>query len=71
MTGRRILVLVALAAVTLLAAPWNSARAGVRVTSTRYNDTFHDFVMLNALADTPATRSAIAQTNAFLRSILE
>jgi len=47
------------------------ARAGVRVTSTRYNDTIHDFVMLNALADTPATRSAIAQTNAFLRSILE
>ena len=45
--------------------------AGVRVTSTRYNDTIHDFVMLNALADTPATRSAIAQTNAFLRSILE
>ena len=49
----------------------NLARAGVRVTSTRYNDTIHDFVMLNALADTPATRSAIAQTNAFLRSILE
>ncbi|OKO74446.1 lipase [Bradyrhizobium sp. NAS80.1] len=47
------------------------ALAGVRVTSTRYNGTIHDFVMLNALADTPATRSAIAQTNAFLRSILE
>jgi acetyl esterase len=49
----------------------NLARAGVRVTCTRYNDTIHDFVMLNALADTPATRAAIAQTNAFLRSILE
>jgi acetyl esterase len=47
------------------------ARAGVRVTSTRYNGTIHDFVMLNALADSPATRSAIAQSNAFLRSILE
>jgi len=47
------------------------ARAGVRVMCTRYNDTIHDFVMLNALADTPATRGAIAQTNAFLRSILE
>ena len=46
-------------------------RAGVRVTSTRYNDTIHDFVMLNALADTPATRGAIAQTSAFIRSILE
>jgi len=47
------------------------ARAGVRVTSTRYNGTIHDFVMLNALADTPAARAAIAQTNALLRSILE
>ena len=47
------------------------ACAGVRVTSTRYNGTIHDFVMLNALADTPAARSAIAQTNALLRSILE
>ena len=45
--------------------------AGVRVTSTRYNGTIHDFVMLNALADTPAARGAIAQTNALLRSILE
>jgi acetyl esterase len=47
------------------------ARAGVRVTSTRYNGTVHDFVLLNALADTPAARGAIAQTTAFLRSILE
>ena len=47
------------------------ARAGVRVTSTRYNDTIHDFVMLNALADTPATRGAIAQASAFIRSILD
>jgi len=47
------------------------ARAGVRVTSTRYNGTIHDFVLLNALADTPAARGAIAQTNALLRSILE
>jgi acetyl esterase len=47
------------------------ARAGVRVTSTRYNGTIHDFVMLNALADTPAARGAISQTNALLRSILE
>ncbi len=36
------------------------SNAGVRVTSTRYNGTIHDFVMLNALADTPATRGAIA-----------
>jgi acetyl esterase len=35
--------------------------AGVRVTSVRYNGTIHDFVVLNALADTPAARGAIAQ----------
>lgn len=35
--------------------------AGVRVTSVRYNGTIHDFVVLNALADTPAARAAIAQ----------
>jgi acetyl esterase len=42
--------------------------AGVTVTSTRYNGTIHDFVMLNALADTPAAGAAIAQANAFLRN---
>ena len=42
--------------------------AGVIVTSNRYNGTIHDFVMLNALADTPAARAAIAQANAFLRN---
>ena len=44
--------------------------AGVRVTSVRYNGTIHDFVMLNALADTPATRGAIAQAIAALRGAL-
>jgi acetyl esterase len=44
--------------------------AGVRVTSTRYNGTIHDFAMLNALADTPATRGAIAQAVGALRSAL-
>jgi acetyl esterase len=36
-------------------------QAGVRVTSVRYNGTIHDFVMLNSLANTPATRAAIEQ----------
>ena len=36
-------------------------QAGVAVTSTRYNGTMHDFVMLNPLADTRAARAAIAQ----------
>ena len=44
--------------------------AGVRVTSTRYNGTIHDFVMLNALADTPATRGAIAQAVDALKGAL-
>ena len=46
------------------------SNAGVRVTSTRYNGTIHDFVMLNALADTPATRGAIAQAVCALRGAL-
>lgn len=33
--------------------------AGVEVTSVRYLGTIHDFMMLNALSKTPATRSAI------------
>lgn len=41
--------------------------AGVAVTSTRYNGVIHDFVMLNGVADSPATRAAIAQGNAALR----
>jgi acetyl esterase len=45
--------------------------AGVRVTCTRYIGTIHDFVMLNAIADTPAVRSAIAQANGALTSALQ
>ena len=37
------------------------SEAGVRVTSVRYNETIHDFAMLNPLAGTPATRAAIQQ----------
>lgn len=46
------------------------ARAGSRVTTVRYNGTIHDFCMLNPLADTPATRGAIAQSIAALRTAL-
>jgi acetyl esterase len=45
--------------------------AGVRVTCTRYIGTIHDFVMLNAIADAPAARGAIAQANAALISALQ
>jgi acetyl esterase len=34
-------------------------QAGVRVTSSRFNGTIHDFVMLNPIAQTPATRGAL------------
>jgi acetyl esterase len=44
--------------------------AGVRVTSVRYNGTIHDFVVLNALADTPAARGAIEQIIGALKSAL-
>jgi acetyl esterase/lipase len=41
--------------------------AGVRVTAVRFQGTIHDFVMLNALAQTAATRGAIALATAWLR----
>ena len=43
--------------------------ADVRVIATRYNGTIHDFVMLNALADTPAARGAIAQAVCTLKTV--
>jgi acetyl esterase len=42
--------------------------AGVVVTATRYLGTIHDFVMLNAITNTPAARAAIAQASAALRN---
>ena len=44
--------------------------AGVPVTSTRYNGTIHDFVMLNPLAETGAARAAIRQGAGQLRTAL-
>ncbi|MDR6881346.1 alpha/beta hydrolase [Bacillus sp. 3255] len=41
--------------------------AGVRVTAVRFQGIIHDFVMLNALADTAAARGAIALANAWLK----
>jgi acetyl esterase len=45
--------------------------ANVRVTCVRYLGTIHDFVMLNAIADTPAARAAIAQAIHALRDALD
>lgn len=44
--------------------------AGVPMTGLRYHGTIHDFVMLNPLADTPATRGAIEQASQMLNRIL-
>ena len=41
--------------------------AGVPVTTVRYDGTVHDFMLLNSLSETKATRAAIAQATAFLR----
>src|SRR4051795_76377 len=43
---------------------------GVNVTTVRYDGITHDFMMLNPLSDTHATRAAIAQAIAVLRSAL-
>jgi acetyl esterase/lipase len=44
-------------------------QAGVNVTAVRYLGTIHDFVMLNPLAGTPASCSAVGLANEHLRSI--
>ena len=44
--------------------------AGVPVTTVRYDGIVHDFMLLNALSETNATRAAIAQATAFLRGAL-
>lgn len=46
------------------------SQAGVRVTTTRYIGTVHDFMMLNPFTDDPAPRAAIAQTISALRAAL-
>ncbi|GAB2779246.1 alpha/beta hydrolase [Amycolatopsis magusensis] len=45
-------------------------QAGVPVTAVRYQGVIHDFVMLNALRETPAAAAAIAQAAATLRTAL-
>jgi acetyl esterase len=45
-------------------------QAGVEVTAVRYEGVFHDFMMLNALAETNANRNATAQTAQALRTAL-
>ncbi|MHB0958582.1 MAG: alpha/beta hydrolase [Pirellulaceae bacterium] len=45
-------------------------QAGVDVTALRYLGTIHDFVMLNAITDTPAARSAIAHASEMLHKAL-
>ena len=42
-------------------------RAGVAVTTVRYDGITHDFMMLNPLTKTRATRAAVAQAIATLR----
>jgi acetyl esterase len=46
------------------------SQAGVRVTSVRYNGTIHDFLMLNAISQTPAARAGIAAATAALKGAL-
>src|SRR3954452_20436201 len=43
---------------------------GVAVTTVRYDGAIHDFMMLNPLSETRATRAAIAQAIATLREVL-
>jgi acetyl esterase len=44
--------------------------AGVNVTTVRYDGITHDFMMLNPLSNTHATRAAVAQASSILRTAL-
>ncbi len=44
--------------------------AGVAVTTVRYDGVVHDFILLNAMSESRATRAAIAQATAHLRAAL-
>jgi acetyl esterase len=44
--------------------------AGVEVVTTRYNAVIHDFVLLNALAESALVRAAIAQATCSLKHVL-
>jgi len=44
--------------------------AGVAITTVRYDGITHDFMMLNPLSDTHATRAAVAQAAGTLREVL-
>ena len=44
--------------------------AGVPVTTVRYDGVVHDFMLLNAMSDSRATRAAIAQATAHMRAAL-
>ncbi len=44
--------------------------AGIAVTTVRYDGAIHDFMMLNPLSGTHATRAAVAQAAAVLREVL-
>ena len=44
--------------------------AGVAVTTVRYDGMTHDFMMLNPLSNTRATRAAVAQASSILRGAL-
>jgi acetyl esterase/lipase len=44
--------------------------AGVEVTTVRYDGIHHDFMMLNPLSQTRATRAAVAQAISVLREAL-
>jgi acetyl esterase/lipase len=45
-------------------------KARVEVTTVRYDGITHDFMMLNPLSSTHATRAAVAQAIAVLRAAL-
>jgi len=45
--------------------------AGVAVTATRYDGMIHDFVLLNAIRDTPEVKAALGQASEGIRAAMQ
>lgn len=70
--SKRILVLRGLPPTLIINGEFDVLRdeGGVPVTAVRYHGTIHDFVMLNALSETPAAVAAVDQASHWMKDVL-
>ena len=70
--SKRILVLRGLPPTLIINGEFDVLRdeGGVPVTAVRYHGTIHDFVILNALSETPAAVAAVDQASHWMKDVL-